>query len=70
MITAQIKINGKILYSLSAKNKGKMKGKPNSQWRKYELGCGCELEHNRAKGAFCLLIQMAGHAENCKVSKE
>ena len=73
MITVQIKINGKVIHSLSAVNKGKLeeaqrikKENPNSQWRKYQLGCGCELEHDRSKGALCLLIQMAGHAEFCK----
>lgn len=68
MLTAQVKINGKIIHNLSAGNIGIVKEKPNSQWRRYKLECGCELKHNRDKGALCLLIQMTGHSELCKKS--
>ncbi len=68
MISADLKINGKVIVSISAANKGKVPGRKdtkNSQWRIYELDCGCLLQHDRKKGALCMLIQMAGHAELC-----
>lgn len=70
MITAEIKINGKRLHYISAVNKGKTKGKKDSkkhEWRNYTLNCGCKLVSDRKKGALCMLIQMAGHAQMCPI---
>lgn len=69
MISADIKINRKTIFRLSAVNIGPVKEKPNTAWRWYKLGCGCKLRHNRDKGALTLFIQMTGHAFICKNTK-
>lgn len=65
MISTQVKINGKTIIDINAVNIGRVKRKPHSAWRRYRLNCGHILEHNRKKGALCMMIQMAGHAIMC-----
>ena len=68
MISVKIEINNKTIYLLTATNLGIIADKPDTkkqQWRWYGLNDGCRLKHDRMKGALCLMIQMAGHAQLC-----
>ena len=70
MIRIQVSINEEKIHDLTAINKGPVLEKPDSpkhQWRQYELNCSHKLLHDRKKGALCLMIQMAGHAEMCRL---
>jgi hypothetical protein len=70
MISTEVKINGKTIIDINAVNIGRVKRKPKSEWRRYKLNCGHILEHNRKKGALCMMIQMAGHAMLCPKQTE
>jgi hypothetical protein len=69
MFIAEIKINDRTIRRLTAVNIGSVKTKPNTEWRWYELGCGHKMQHDRAKGPICFLVQLGGHAMLCKKSK-
>lgn len=66
MLKAELTINKEVIVSLTARNIGVVKSKPKSTWRRYKLGCGHILHHDRKKGVLCLLIQMCGHSMMCK----
>jgi len=67
MISVEIKINNKRIHKITAVQiRMAYKGRKKNCWRVYQLNCGCELTHDRLKGALCMMVQMAGHAMLCK----